>query len=920
MKNKKLTMNNKRRAFPVFFFLLSLIITTLVFIGCQDIFNEPDFVLPEPEIISVPGKGYFLLVINGVDAGRTILPASERNVFARYKLEFFAEGNNDHPAESIIRTGTDLSQPILLLKGTWDLYVTAYMDEDLQKPAAYGNLKGIVIAEGAVVKQDVILTAVIEEGEGTFSWEIDYPGNVTIASLTITPLNDSASLEQTLYFVGGTPLVAQDNTLAPLTLNTGYYWVTFNLRNSAGESAQHIEILHIYKNMDSHFQFTFTPNYFSNVIIVTNNADSGLGSLREAITILNGRASGGTIVIDRAVGTIELTSALPQITRNINIEGNGITLTRSSSWTSTSTTSQLLRIISSGTVSVSRVHFKNGRATDNGAAIDNRGTLTLESCIFSGNRTSISSASGGAIYNFGTMTVRGCTFYGNGFTGIAATSGRGGAIYNTGTSATLSLSGNLFYGNTAGSVLNGPVVFWANGTVTSLGYNMVDVPLGAANNQSGFAAVTGDVNIGTGLFQPPVSPVSFRLLPGSEAEGIIPESFLTNYPVFDFYGNSITAPASAGAVQEAVNRTGFFLDVTANNAARGSLSIVPEPDAEGILPPGSTVTITSESFANFEFSHWLVNGLNAGSDNPLAFEIMEHTLVQAVFTHTFIVDNFTDINAVNVTGTLRHALTNAIDNDVIRFEGVTPGTSVVELTSALPQITGNINIEGNGITLTRSSSWVSSSFSQLLRNGSGATVNINRIHFKDSRATSNGAAIRNEGTLTLESCIFSGNLTSDSWAWGGAIRNEGTMTVRGCTFYGNAATSGWGGAILQDNGTLSLSGNLFYGNTAGSASNGHIVFRGSGTVTSFGYNVVDVPLGADNSQSGFAANANGTDKTLAEILGSNAVSPFVDAEAGNFSPVSGLGSIIDALPSDFPTTDFYGNIRTFPGAPGAIAQ
>jgi uncharacterized repeat protein (TIGR02543 family) len=45
----------------------------------------------------------------------------------------------------------------------------------------------------------------------------------------------------------------------------------------------------------------------------------------------------------------------------------------------------------------------------------------------------------------------------------------------------------------------------------------------------------------------------------------------------------------------------------------------------------------------------------------------------------------------------------------------------------------------------------------------------------------------NAGSLTLESCIFSGNTIDYR---GGAIyTHTGTMTARGCTFYGNRANT-----------------------------------------------------------------------------------------------------------------------------------
>ena len=132
----------------------------------------------------------------------------------------------------------------------------------------------------------------------------------------------------------------------------------------------------------------------------------------------------------------------------------------------------------------------------------------------------------------------------------------------------------------------------------------------------------------------------------------------------------------------------------------------------------------------------------------------------------------------------------------------------------------------------------------------------------------------------------------------GAIAAKG-ISIKGCTFYGNSSAY-MNGAI---NGGA-LEGNLFYGNTAPSWP----VSRDS---FSNGYNVVDVPLGTRNTQSGWEA-ATG-DATFSSLGISGAPVNTV-----TFAPVSGLGSVIPSAPTGFPTTDFYGNTRTWPGAPGAV--
>ena len=60
--------------------------------------------------------------------------------------------------------------------------------------------------------------------------------------------------------------------------------------------------------------------------VVTNNNNSGAGSLREAIIASNSSIGPNTITIAAGVGTISLASDLPQIASNVTISGNGATI------------------------------------------------------------------------------------------------------------------------------------------------------------------------------------------------------------------------------------------------------------------------------------------------------------------------------------------------------------------------------------------------------------------------------------------------------------------------------------------------------------------------------------------------------------------------------------------------------------------
>jgi len=532
-------------------------------------------------------------------------------------------------------------------------------------------------------------------------------------------------------------------------------------------------------------------------------------------------------------------------------------------------------------VTINRVWFKDGRSTGDGGAIQNgNGNVTLESCIFSGNH---SNSGGGAIRNDGTMNVKGCTFYNN-------SAYYGGAIYGSGT---LTLTGNLFYGNTAPS---SPVT---NGG-TSNGYNIVDVPIS-------WSSQTGDDKISSF----PISGKTFKLIPtgngGGGAAGVITTA-LSDYPTRDFYDNPINIPAAAGAVQSNVSGSGYYLGLSVNDSSKGSVTPSPQINSDGIVASGQ-VTITATPYQDYVLAYWLVDKPDADKPdvektNPLVLSVSQHNIkVQAVFEKVFNVTIFTDSgNSETTPGTLRYALANALDGDKIILSGVTPGVTTISLTKALPVISNNITIEGNGITITRASSW-SSSPTQFL-NISSSTVTISRVWFKDGIVNYDyGAAVYNySGNVTLESCIFSGN-QSIIYS-GGAIYNYGIMNVKGCTFYGNSAIQR-GGAIYNSSSTLTLAGNLFYGNTASSAP----VVYPNGTVTSNGYNVVDVPVGTNSTESGWSTGTG--DKQVTDMP--------ISGKTFKLLSGSGAAAIVETtLLTDYPKTDFYGNNITGKAAAGAV--
>jgi len=584
-------MKTKRNV--LIFLVLVSIVLLLVFAGCQNPSDQSD---SESSIIASMGTGFFTFDLGEVTFGRTILPTIPS--FAVYELNFFSGGTL---VKTVDRFLTNPSDPVVLNIGTYDLNVTAYIDTGKTQPAAWGSKTDIAITNGATTSASVELAAITNNGKGTFKWKIYYPtSRVITGNIKITPIAGTSGTEQTKTLTGG----ATDS----LALNAGYYRIVFTLRDNANdEGAERWEILHIYQNMESAFDCIFEDKYFRSYNTrVTNGNDSGEGSLREAIyTVL----TDGTIVVDSSVGTITLTNQISISSKNFLLEGNGVTIK------APSLSNAALYFSSDAVGTIRRIHFTDMKAP----AISNYGyNLNIESCIFS--NTVNSSYDTAITCYYGNTNIKGSTFYKN--------SGDFGRVIYSFNNA-ITLTGNLFYGNTNATSYNWALVYaQSRELVTSNGYNVVDVPLGTSSGQSGWIGQSTDKVIS----RMPIAPASFRLLSGRGAQNVI-TSRPGEYPKVDFYGNTIPAAnAAAGAVQ--VPASGYLVEVSVNNSVLGSAAItsVPTLNSDGLYTNDSvTFTATSTGPIGYSFQYWQVNNDQQLTSNPLILALTAHYTVQAVF-------------------------------------------------------------------------------------------------------------------------------------------------------------------------------------------------------------------------------------------------------------------------------------------------
>ncbi len=237
-------------------------------------------------------------------------------------------------------------------------------------------------------------------------------------------------------------------------------------------------------------------------VTVTNNNDSGAGSLRQTIA---SAASGDTIIFAANVtGTITLNSGEILVDKALTINGPGAaTLGLSGNATS--------RIFSlTSPVTIARLTFRNGFSDANspfgpgGNAVLNGDELTLNDCVFSSNK-----GSNGAVGNYFKVQVNRCTFSGN-------QAGDGGGLYNdvdsnatlvnctfTNNSAdagggiinfgTLQVTNGTFNGNSAthdGGAVSNSQANGGNATLDNCTFTNNTCPIGGALNS--FTALTAN--------------------------------------------------------------------------------------------------------------------------------------------------------------------------------------------------------------------------------------------------------------------------------------------------------------------------------------------------------------------------------------------------------------------------------------------
>jgi predicted outer membrane repeat protein len=409
---------------------------------------------------------------------------------------------------------------------------------------------------------------------------------------------------------------------------------------------------------------------------VTNTANSGPGSLRQAILDANAAAGADTIVFSSLFDTpqtITLTSGDLAITDSVNAN---VTITGPGSMLLTisgNNASKIFTIAETPTVTISGVRLTGGNGVGTtpgnnfGGAIYSEGTLTLTNVVITGNTCT---GDGGGVYSGGgdSLTVTGSTISNNSATGVNRT---GGGVFIA-PAGILTMSSTTVSGNSG--TFGGGIYFFQTSTANVINGSTITGNTGTSGSITGAG---GGIYLDTSTLTLNDSTVDANLAPTGGAGGIGGDAgtILTmnrstvsrNQSRFNGAGISIqdyTAAVTNSTI------SGNVMNTTGTGAERtgGGLFI-------STLSSGRTVTISYSTIVN--------------NSSVLAGGGVAARAVPAV-ANTIIANNTGDATAPDFSGTLNSQGYNLIKTATgATITGTTTGNIVGQDPSLTP-------LEANG--------------------------------------------------------------------------------------------------------------------------------------------------------------------------------------------------------------------------------
>ena len=247
-----------------------------------------------------PGYGYVRVSMGSM---RTILPVNTAALasLTHFRLAFTStdvmiNGSDYYTSGNIDRTDTTLSDPIDLPVGTYNLTVNAYQDSiSTATLTATAAITGITVNVSANTPLTINLQGYTSGTvNGSFEWNIDLSdlsGLLASATMVITPISPTTGSQRTVdLFASANPSHIAAGTQSNLPV--GYYDVVFTLTKTPAEGGivfTFKQILWVYRNLTSVFEFAFLDSYFTiGRYIVTLECNGFPGTPQQTFDVIRG--------------------------------------------------------------------------------------------------------------------------------------------------------------------------------------------------------------------------------------------------------------------------------------------------------------------------------------------------------------------------------------------------------------------------------------------------------------------------------------------------------------------------------------------------------------------------------------------------------------------------------------------------------
>ena len=603
------------------------------------------------------------------------------------------------------------------------------------------------------------------------------------------------------------------------------------------------------------------------VFTVTKTADTNDGvcdadcSLREALAL----AQDGDLINFSSLfitpQTINLLTALPDITKSVTIQGTGANLltVRRDFNAADFTVFNIAGGVTSG-VTISGMTISNGRDVGGagqdgfGGGIDSVSNLTLTNVHVTGNTAN---TGGGVALAFADGVFTNCTFSNN--TAADAGGGGGGIFFQGDSGRTLRLVSSTVSGNhsanSAGGIDN-----------VSTGNNS---RLEITNS-----TITGNTALSAGgieTFTQGGGTTAITTLRNTVIAGNSPNNLATG----TFGGGAATFETQGFNLSD--NYNGVFAplatDITTATPRLAPLALYGGQTPTHALFAGSPAINAGESSGS----------LVDQRGRPRVFGVSAD--IGAVEMQSFIVTNTNDSGA----GSLRQAIADAPTNSDILFAvPLFNSPQTVTLTTGELVINRNLNIIGPGANLLTISG---ANQSRVFQVASGFTASLSGMTITGGNANGDGGGIFNGGILTVSNSFVAGNTSQFN---GGGIGNGigsgnfARLTVNNSTISGNVAPQAGGinTDSITDVSNSTISGNI-------SQTDGGGIFN-SGSLTITNSTITNNSAAGTNSAGGVRRFGGGTVNIRNSIIAgnvNNATQPDVVASGGTGITSNGFNLI-----------------------------